>query len=450
MRENANKEMLAIASVALAVLACSAESHTGHGEEHSHGEKHDEAEGHEGHEGHGGHGHGENEVSDLDRPVSELFAATCEHDIKTHECDECRYEVGVVKAPANLFDGGLLKTIKAKKTSISVPLALTGEVQFDERRVTHVSTLAEGIIRKVHVMLGDKVKSGEALVELESVAVGDAEADYLEARGMLSLVKRNHERIAALRKEAISSEKELLLAKQELGATQIRTNAALGKLVRLGMTPASARALTQARSRGRLVLRAPATGTVLQMHAVAGEIAKSETSLVTIGENSSLWVWADLYERDVALVTKEQARQPLEARIEVKAFPGKQFSGTVDFVSPAMSESSRTVKLRIAVPNPDGSLLAGMFAGVKIFIPGDERAIAISRRAILEDEGRSFVFVHHGNDYYVRRPVVTGRGFDGLVEIKTGLDGREVVVEEGAFLMKSDVLRSKMGAGCAD
>ena len=70
--------------------------------------------------------------------------------------------------------------------------------------------------------------------------------------------------------------------------------------------------------------------------------------------------------------------------------------------------------------------------------------------ALLEDEGRTFVFVHHHGDYYLRRPVVAGRRWAGWVEIKRGLRPAQTVVAEGAFLMKSDVLRSKMGAGCAD
>ena len=434
MNDLFHKNLLIGALVSLTLAACSPEA------------KHDAARDHDGHDN---EVHGENGVSDLDRPVAELFAASCEHNIRTHECSECRYEVGVVKACADLFDGGLLKTVKPKKRAVTVPLTLTGEVQFDERRVTHVTTQTEGIIRKVHVMLGDTVEPGQPLIELESVAVGDAEATYLEARGILKLARRNHDRVDALRKEAISSEKELLLARQKLDAAQSRTNGAFGKLVRLGMTPSSARALTRAKSRGRLVLRAPAAGTVLEMHAVAGEIARPETSIATIGENSSLWVWADLYEQDVARVTRGQAQQSLAAQVDVKAFPGEHFPGTVDFVSPAMSESSRTVKLRIAVPNSEGRLLAGMFAGVKIFLPGDESALTVPKGATLEDERRTFVFVHHEGEYYVRRPVVTGRTFDGLVEVTNGLDGSEVVVADGAFLMKSDVLRSKMGAGCA-
>jgi cobalt-zinc-cadmium efflux system membrane fusion protein len=442
--------LVALASIALAACnksnpdpnAESHESHEGHG--------HEGAEPAKAESGHEGHEHGEDEASDLDRPVAELFAATCEHNLKTHECDECRYEVGVVKTDASLFDGGLLKKTKAEKRAIAAPLKLTGEVRFDDRRVAHVSTQAGGIIKAVHVTLGDKVKQGQALVEIESVAIGEAQAAYLEAAGMLTLAKRNHARLDALRKEGISSEKELLSARQDYDTAQIRASAAFGKLKRLGMSTYAARGLTQKTATGRLVLRAPVAGTVLDIHAVAGEIARADTSLATVGDNSSVWVWADLYERDIALVTRQQAKQPLAATVEVKAFPGTEFAGTVDFVSPSMSESSRTVKARINVPNPDGRLLAGMFAQVKIFIPGDQQVLAVPSKSVLEDEGRSFVFVHHEGDYWVRRPVSAGRTFAEMTEITRGLTGSEVVVANGAFLLKSDVLRSKMGAGCAD
>ena len=172
MKDPAQKKLPITALVTMALLACSRESDNArqdaHLEKQGHIEKHDDDEVHK---------HGRNETSDLDRSVSDLFAATCEHDIKTHECDECRYEVGVVKAPANLFDGGLMKSVKAKKQVVIVPLSLTGEVRFDERRVTHVSTQAEGIIRKVHVMLGGKVKN--SVIEKK----GNTTADAIGARG---------------------------------------------------------------------------------------------------------------------------------------------------------------------------------------------------------------------------------------------------------------------------
>ncbi|MHB8800786.1 MAG: efflux RND transporter periplasmic adaptor subunit [Thermoanaerobaculia bacterium] len=412
------------------------------------------AQARDGHEAHSDEGHAEGgetgKPSDLDRPVEELVTLTCEHDMKTFECDECRYEAGFVRAPASLVAGGLITTVKTGRQKVSVPVTLTGEVRFDERRVGHVSSPVEGIVRATHVTLGDRVRKGQALVEIESVAVGEAQAAWLEARSLLSLARRNFERLSALRKENISSEKETLQARQELETAEIRAANALGTLTRLGASSADARALTNATAGGRIVLRSPMDGLVLTLHAVPGETARTDESLATVGDNSTVWVWADLYERDIRSVARGQAAGRLEASVSVKAYPDEVFAGAVDLVTQAMDESSRTVKVRVEVSNRAGHLLSGMFANVELYLPGADEALAIPGSAVLEDEGRTFVFVHHAGDHYVRRPVTVGRTWAGWAEIRSGLQPGQVVVAEGAFLMKSDVLRSKMGAGCAD
>lgn len=429
------KNKLFIIAVAASVLvACSKKDDV----------EHDNAKSHEGHE------HENDKESDLDRTVEDLFFDTCEHNIKTHECDECRYEVGVVKASEDLFKKNILKTIRAQKRNIDTPLRLTGEIQFDDRRIFHVSTQAVGVIRKVNVKQGDVVIRGQELLEIESIDVGNAKAAYQEALAIAKLAQKEHARMQALRNEGISSEKEILRTKQGLDAAKIRVTAARGTLKRLGMNGSKTRGVSLLGSSGKLILKAPADGTILNMHAVSGELVKSSDAVVTIGDNSSLWVWADLYEHDYAAFSKAQATAKLSAKISVKAFGLKTFTGTVDFISPFMSETSRTIKVRLELPNPKGKLLAGMFANVDVFLPGDRQALSLPARAVLTDAGREFVFVHHKDDYYIRRPVVLGQKTGDQVEITEGLKGGELVVANGAFLLKSDVLRSKMGAGCAD
>jgi cobalt-zinc-cadmium efflux system membrane fusion protein len=398
--------------------------------------------------GHGGKGDaatGEvsdaSEPSDLDRPLEELVGLTCEHHKKTYQCDECRYEVGFVRVPATLIEDGLVTTTKAERRRVAMPIVLTGEIRFDERRLARLGTQLEGIIQAVRVTLGDRVEKGQALLEIESPMVSEAQADFLDAQSMLMLARRNFERVAELRKENISSEKEFLQSKQELETAEIRAAGARSKLTRLRAVGTEG---------GRIVLRAPFEGTVLAMHAVPGEVAKTGESLITVGDNTTVWVWADLYEHDIAAVKQAQAAQKLAASISVKAYPGEEFPGTVDLISPAMDESSRTVKVRVQVKNADGRLLAGMFATVKLFLAGSDETLAVPLTAVLDDQGRSFVFVHYQGEYFVRRPVVRGRAWAGWVEIKDGLEPSQTVVVEGAFLLKSDVLRSKMGAGCAD
>jgi cobalt-zinc-cadmium efflux system membrane fusion protein len=419
--------------------------------------EHGEGDGHargapDGH-GHGGHGHGGEAGSDLDRPVDELFAASCEHGTKAHECGECRYEVGVVRVPAKLVEGGLLKRAGVSRRRVEAPIALTGEVRFDERKVAHVSPRVEGAVRKVHASLGERVRRGQPIVELESVQLGEAESELLAAQAALRLARSSLDRQEQLRKEQISSEKEYLAARQEHEAAQIRARTAREKLARLGVASADLERLASAGGAsgdGSLVVRAPADGIVLEMHAVPGELVKPEESIVTLGDVSSMWVWADLHEHQLGRVLDAQRAGKLRAEVSVKAFPDASFPGTVDFVGPTMDERTRTVKVRVAAANPEAKLRAGMFASVRLFLPGDDEALAVPRAAVLSDEGRSFVFVHHEGDYWIRRPVEPGRRWVDWVEVKDGLSGSETVAADGSFLLKSDVLRSKMGAGCAD
>jgi cobalt-zinc-cadmium efflux system membrane fusion protein len=403
-------------------------------------------------------GHGSDEraaakTSDLDRPTDELFAATCEHARKTHECDECRYQVGVVRVPEKLLADGLVKTATAERRPLETPVPLTGEVRFAERKVTHLSPRAEGVIRKVLVALGEKVTAGQPLLEMESAGLGEAESSYLESEATLRLARKALDRQAALREEGISSEKEFLAARQEAESAGIRAQAAGDKLRRLGLPQAEVDGLGRAgptAAQGRLVLRAPAAGTILDMHAVPGEAARPDQNVFTIGDLSQMWVLADVYEGQVRQVLTHEHHGDMRASVTAKAFPGEAFPATVDFVAPSMDEKTRTLKVRIGVPNPKGRLRAGMFVNVELFLPSGPDALVVPRAALLSDEGRSFVFVRHHGEYWNRRPVETGRVSGDQVEIVKGLAGGETVATEGCFLLKSDVLRSKMGAGCAD
>ncbi len=171
---------------------------------------------------------------------------------------------------------------------------------------------------------------------------------------MLALARRAAERSEGLREEKIASEKEWLQARQDREAAEIRLQGAREKLVRLGLTRGEVEALAGAggaAGRGRLVLRAPAAGVVLEMHAVPGELVRPDQSILTVGDLSDLWLWADLYEDQLGRVLAAE-RSALRAGVTVKAFPGEVFPGTVDFVGPTMDEKTRTVKVRIAVGEP--------------------------------------------------------------------------------------------------
>ena len=144
----------------------------------------------------------------------------------------------------------------------------------------------------------------------------------------------------------------------------------------------------------------------------------------------------------------------MPAVVTVSAFPARSFPGALDRLGGTIDEATRTIRARVVVDNRDGALRAGMFARVRLQLDGEATAIVVPEEALLEDEGRPFLFVRATTpgdaEYFVRRPVRPGRSAEGRVEILAGLQEGQTIVTKGAFLLKSDVLRAKMGAGCAD
>ena len=182
------------------------------------------------------------------------------------------------------------------------------------------------------------MEAGQPLLELESAALGEAESHYLETEASLRLARKAFERQATLRDEGISSEKEFLTARQEFEAAGIRAQASADRLRRLGLSNPGDRGAREGGpvgcAQGRLVLRAPAAGTILEMHAVPGEAVRPDQSVFTIGDLSQLWVLADVYEGQVQKVLSHEGHGDMRATVTSKAFPDEVFPATVDFVGP--------------------------------------------------------------------------------------------------------------------
>jgi cobalt-zinc-cadmium efflux system membrane fusion protein len=182
-----------------------------------------------------------------------------------------------------------------------------------------------------------------------------------------------------------------------------------------------------------------------------GQIVDTTESIYTVADLSNLWVWCDVYEKDLAILHEQTEKDnPLAALVKVKAFESVEFNGEVDFVGNLMDEHTRTVKIRIQVKNPDNKLRPGMFADVQIAVPLDGQMLAVPQTAVMADEGENFVFQHWKEDLWVRQDVAVGERYGDFVELLSGVPQGAKIVTGGAFMLKSDVLREKMGAGCAD
>ncbi len=387
--------------------------------------------------------------------LEERVSEKCEHSIPIYQCDECRYEAGVVKLDASLLkqagDSGLVQTQPVVRTKVLSALSVTGEVVLNGNATVHIGPRIAGLIESVPVDIGARVKAGDLLLTLASVELGKATAEYERNRTLSELSGKVLARETKLMEQQVSSGQDVIDAQMIFEQHRTDFKASEQMLRVLGLTDADLTEMRELGS-GRLPVRAPITGTIVEKHAVIGEMAEPGKDLMLLSDLTTVWVWADVHSRDLGKLLAAEKYGSVAVEITVSAFPGQQFKGILDYVGSTMNEQSRTVKVRAVISNPELELRPGMFCEAVITLDSgkEEEVPAVPRGAVLSDEGRDFVFKHWKDDFYIRQDVRKGREFSGMVEITDGLQAGETVVTDGAFLLKSDILREKMGAGCAD
>lgn len=339
--------------------------------------------------------------------------------------------IGLETAPAAFRPLGSLRTT-------------TGTVGFDEERIARVAPRLHGRLVRVPGRLGAGVRSGETLAVLDSVELGEAKAAFLRARARREVARRRFDRQQALLAERITSEQEALDAEASYREASADLAAARETLLLLGLSAAALEALSWEDPDASLApVTAPFTGKVVTRHATLGELVGPEDTLFTVADLSQVWLWVDLYERDLARV-----RPGEEVQVRLDAYPGRVFRGRLTYVADQLDPESRTARARVDLPNPDRLLKPGMFA--RVAYPGGGEGptgpvLTVPRGALQRDGGGSVVFVRTAPGRFERRTVEAGRVDGELAEILSGLGPGEEVVTEGSFLLRSQDSADQLG-----
>lgn len=400
----------------------------------------------------------EKELAVGELTVDQVLQAKCPHGL-TIECEECRYEVGVVKVAPTLIkrnDGsstGLVTTAKVAMYHMTTAINITGEIKMNDNAAVHVSPRVPGIIQEVAVDIGAEIRKGDELFTVDSVELGGALSDYEKYMALAQLSGRNYQREKSLYAQKVGAESDLIEAQMKFEENQMALKAAEQRLHVLGLTDHEISASRPANHNvlnGTLHVRAPMAGTLIGKHAVVGELVEPGQEVMVLANLDDVWMWGGLYERDLGTLLKRPAVGGLAVEITVPAFPGTIFHGTLNHIGSVIDETTRTLPVRTVIENKDRRLRPGMFCQGRILLNSDEKVLAIPKMALLTDEGVDFVFIHMQDDYFLRVNVTKGREFADGIEILEGLKAGQTLVAEGSFVLKSDVLRAKMGAGCAD
>jgi len=321
--------------------------------------------------------------------------------IPVYEGDED--DARTVKVSAGKLQRTGVKTALATRSPILRPVRIPGIVTLDERRVSVVATRTEAFVEDVaDVTTGATIGEGQPLVRFYAKEIAAAAALYVaEIKG---------------------------------GARGDATGGSLQRLLNLGVPAKAIAEIEKSRKVPiSMTLTAPRSGVVLERMAVNGMMAEPGQTLFRIADISTVWILADVPEYELSSV-----RQGGKATIRVRSLPGRDFTGKVDLIYPEVQGQTRTAKVRIELPNPEGLLLANMYADVEIAAGSTGAVVAVPDSAVIDSGERQVVIVAKGEGRFEPRGVKLGMRGGDMTEIIDGIAEGDRVVVSANFLIDAE------------
>lgn len=381
---------------------------------------------------HAGHDHADGEVCP-EHNVMELEDALCNPEGVSH------------LRPGEGMKIRLASPEVASRVGIATSLPLSageegaawpGQVVFNRDRLARLSALAAGTVHKVRAGLGDRVQKGAVLAEIAAPEAASLRSELTAAESRRALAETVYQREKDLFEKGISSRQEYQQAEAELRQAESLVVRARQQTRDFGLGG----------SGSTLTVRAPFAGAVVERTAAQGEAVAAGTPLFTLADLSTLWIEVSAPE-DALL----EMRSGQVVTASFAGLPGRSFPGKIFWVAPALDEKTRMLKALAEIDNRDGLLKSGLFGEIrpagKVSTAG---ALAVPADALQSVDGQPFVFVRLAEDLFELRRVTAGRKANGTVTIPAGLNRRDQVVSAQAFALKSEVLRARLGASCAD
>jgi cobalt-zinc-cadmium efflux system membrane fusion protein len=312
-----------------------------------------------------------------------------------------------------------------------------GEVAADESRYAEVAPPTGGQIVRVLVELNAPVREGTPLAQLRSTELGRARAELLSAEARRDLARQTLDRKRSLAAERIVAVREVQEAEAAVRGADAEVRAAVASLRALGIQQ------DDGGDDGSLFyVRSPLSGRVIDRHAILGQHADTASAMFTVADLGRVWLIAQVFERDVVNLQVGSV-----GHVTLAALPGREFDGRVTQVGRQVDAGSRTVPVRIELPNPDGVLRPGMSASARLEVAGQTQPILVVPAAALQRVGTQWLaFIPTNPGEFEMRPVGRGRDLGNDVEVVSGLKAGETVVVEGAFLLKAEA-EKRAGGG---
>ena len=320
-------------------------------------------------------------------------------------------------------------------------LRLPGVVEPNAYRQVVVTPLVAGRVTKIGPALGDRVSRGQTLAEIYSPALAEAQTRYVSAQAMLDAHDRELQRTQKLVEIGAASRQELEKIHAEHAAQTAAVQSARSQLELLGVSASALENMAPGHSvSATTTVPAPIDGVVTERGANVGLNVDTATRLFTIVDLSTVWIVANVYEKDFSRV-----RVGSEVALTTSARPELTLRGRVAYIDPQVSAETRTAKARIEVPNPAGDLRLGMYADVVVAGASGTSTPRVPRSAVQNVGDRTVVYLANPKEpgKFIEREVRLGQSSGEQVEVVSGVQPGDVVVTEGSFFVRAE--RERLG-----
>jgi membrane fusion protein, heavy metal efflux system len=341
----------------------------------------------------------------------------------------------VVMLTAELVARAGIKTAHAEMGTATTSLRMPGVVQANAYKEVAVTSLVPGRVMQVRAELGQRVNAGDALAAIYSPELADAQTAFIVARADQVAHAQRQTRTQRLTAIGAASREELEMLEAERAMHDAAVEKARARLVLLGIPEERTQRLSGPQDVVTTIdVRAPLAGVITRRTANPGLNIDPATPLFTIVDLSTVWVIADLYERDFAKVREGSA-----VTVTSAAYPGLTLRGRVSYIDPQVQQDTRTARLRVEVPNTRGQLRLGMFVDVDAG-ESERKGVFVPKSALQVIDAQAVVYVASKDQpgQFFERQVDVGDSTGDRVPVLAGLEPGDLVVTEGAFFLRAE------------
>ncbi|AVS62480.1 efflux transporter periplasmic adaptor subunit [Paracidovorax avenae] len=353
------------------------------------------------------------------------------HEDGREEGHEESHEKGLIAFSDEQFASSGVVVETSAPGDIETRTRLPGEIRFNEDRTAHVVPRVAGVVESVNADLGQRVRKGQVLAVISSVALSEQRSELLAAQKRLVLARTTADRERRLFQDRISAQQDVLQAEQVLHEAEISVANAGQKLRALGATAVSG-------DLARFELRAPFDGMVVEKHIALGESVKEDANVFTVSDLSAVWAQISVTAANLPLV---KVGEPVA--IQATGFQ-HEATGKVSYVGALIGEQTRAATARVTLPNPEMAWRPGLFVTVELVTGKTAAPVTVGADAIQMVENRPTVYARVDGGFEAR-PVKTGRSDGQRVEILDGLAAGTAYAGKGSFVVKAQQGKGSSG-----